>query len=257
MAFGGSTPSLRLRISLLLSSHSLALAPVPSPVSSCMFLRSWGDSLSETSHRTPIELVKCKMQVQMLTPETSVAVSSPSTSYTAPTTLGAIPVKKNPPPGPISVLMSVVRNTGFRGLWLGQTGTLIRETGGGAAWFACKEFVAKQLIKRRSRASGVDLGAKDIRPWESAAAGACAGAVFNLSLFPADTVKSVMQTEEELRPRGKGFPAPTFFGTARAMYKAQGIQGLYAGCGITVARSIPSSAIIFLIYDGLSRRFSS
>ncbi|KIJ15327.1 hypothetical protein PAXINDRAFT_169133 [Paxillus involutus ATCC 200175] len=170
--------------------------------------------------------------------------------------LETTPIKAQSLPGPISVLMSVIRNTGFRGLWLGQTGTLIRETGGGSAWFACKEFVGMQLIKRRAEASGTQLTRKDILPWESALSGACAGGVFNLSLFPADTVKSTIQTEEELRPRGKGVPPPTFFGTAKALYKAQGMRGLYAGCGITVARSIPSSAIIFLIYDGLSKRFS-
>lgn len=158
-------------------------------------------------------------------------------------------------PGPIAVFASVIRNDGFRGLWLGQTGTLIRETGGGAAWFTCKEFVGTQLVQRRATRTGTPLARKDILPWESAVSGACAGAVFNFSLFPADTVKSAMQTEEELRPRGKGVPPPTFLGTAKAMYKAQGIRGLYAGCGITVARSIPSSAIIFLIYDELNKRF--
>ncbi|KIN97714.1 hypothetical protein M404DRAFT_159749 [Pisolithus tinctorius Marx 270] len=171
-------------------------------------------------------------------------------------TSGVTSMTRNALPGPISVLVSVIRKTGLRGLWLGQTGTLIRETGGGAVWFACKEFVGIQLIQRRAKSHGVQLERKDILPWESAIAGACAGGAYNLSLFPADTVKSIMQTEEELRPRGKGVPAPTFLGTAREMYKAQGIRGFYAGCGITVARSIPSSAIIFLIYDGLSRRFA-
>lgn len=201
--------------------------------------------IPHASSRTPVELVKCKMQVQMLTPGASVVLPSASS------------LKRNSLPGPISVLTSVIRNTGFRGLWLGQTGTLIRETGGGAAWFACKEFVGIKLIRRRAKLSGVEMGRKDILPWESAVAGACAGAAFNLSLFPADTVKSVMQTEEELRPRGKGIPSLTFFGTAKAMYKAQGIRGLYSGCGITVARSIPSSGLIFLIYDGLSSHFPS
>ncbi|KIJ63770.1 hypothetical protein HYDPIDRAFT_155268 [Hydnomerulius pinastri MD-312] len=205
---------------------------------------------------TPVELVKCKMQVQMLAPGASaVSITSTPTGPTGAATLGAI--KPQTLPGPISVLMSVIRNTGFRGLWLGQTGTLIRESGGGAAWFACKEFVSMQLIKRRAKSSGSELTRKDILLWESALSGACAGGVFNFSMFPADSVKSAMQTEEELRPRGKGAPPLTFLGTAKAMYKAQGIRGLYAGCGITVARSIPSSAIIFLIYDGLSRRFAS
>ncbi|EIW77176.1 mitochondrial carrier [Coniophora puteana RWD-64-598 SS2] len=201
---------------------------------------------------TPIELIKCKMQVQMLAPSTSPAGPG---SAAATATLG-VPTRRVLP-GPISVFMSVLRQEGLRGLWLGQTGTLIRETGGCASWFACKEYVGLKLIQRRARKSSspVELGRKDILPWESAVSGACAGAVFNLSLFPADSVKSAMQTEEELRPRAPGVPRPTFLGTAKDMWRAQGIRGLYAGCGITVARSIPSSAVIFLIYDGLNRQF--
>ena len=164
-------------------------------------------------------------------------------------------------PGPISVLVSVIRNTGVRGLWLGHTGTFIRETGGTAAWFGTKEYIASLLLARRSRNS-TDT---QLRPWESAFSGACAGAAFNLALFPADTVKSTIQTEEELRPKlmttvqgldSSSIPRKaTFGGTFMALYRAQGIRGLYAGCGITVARSIPSSAIIFLIYDGLKKHF--
>ena len=166
-------------------------------------------------------------------------------------------------PGPVSVLVSVIRNTGLRGLWLGHTGTFIRETGGTAAWFGTKEYIASLLLARRSH----HLNSTDIqlRPWESAFSGACAGAAFNLTLFPADTVKSTMQTEEELRPKSttivrgldsSSIPRKATFGrTFMALYRAQGIQGLYAGCGITVARSIPSSAMIFLIYDGLKKYF--
>jgi len=211
---------------------------------------------------TPVELVKCKMQVQMLVPQAAAATAgSPS-----PRNL----------PGPISVLMSVIRTTGVRGLWLGHTGTFIRETGGTAAWFGTKEYVASLLLARRIRhresspseesmASGngsSSARSTDLLPWESALSGACAGAAFNLALFPADSVKSAIQTAEELRPTtttGNGPTAapvkPSFARTFMAMYRAQGIRGLYAGCGITVARSIPSSAIIFLIYDELKKCF--
>lgn len=164
-------------------------------------------------------------------------------------------------PGPIAVLTSVVRTSGLRGLWLGHTGTLIRETGGGAAWFGTKEAVARFLLARRQRTefSGdapQNLKKPEPHAWESAVAGASAGVAYNVALFPADTVKSAMQTEAELRPRGPGEPKLSFASTFRAMYKAGGWKGLYAGCGVTVARAIPSSALIFLIYDKLNSYFS-
>lgn len=160
---------------------------------------------------------------------------------------------------------------------------MFRETGGTAAWFASKEFFAAMLLARRSsvpppshsslahptRSSEVALA-----PWESAVAGALSGALCVLVLYPADTVKSAIQTRDELRPSTAFLPArqlaavaakttasPTFngelafWGTARAMYRAQGWRGLYAGCGMTVARAIPSSGIVFVVYDGLTQRF--
>lgn len=159
-------------------------------------------------------------------------------------------------PGPGAIIANVLRTNGVRGLWLGQTGTLIRETGGSAAWFGTKEFVASHLLARRPPSPSLSSPKQkpELAPWESALSGACAGAMYNIALFPADTVKSTMQTEAELRP-GASLAGRSFAAVARELYRAQGVRGLYAGCGVTIARSIPSSAIIFLIYDGLRQRF--
>jgi ornithine carrier protein len=165
-------------------------------------------------------------------------------------------------PGPFAIIASTIRSQGLKGLWLGQTGTLIRETGGGAAWFTTKEFVSSLFLARRAKGGGAggtnDPSSKQLQPWESAASGACAGVAYNVVLFPADSVKSAIQTEQELRPRKPGMPPmpkTTFSGTFKAIYKAQGLKGLYAGMGITVARAAPSSAIIFVIYDTLDKHF--
>lgn len=202
--------------------------------------------------RTPIELVKCKMQVQMLLPP-PVNAATAGVAGSAVGALSPADLALKNLPGPISVLKNVVRANGLKGLWLGQTGTLIRETGGGAAWFCSKEAVARMLLSRNP--TNPDGTKRSLAAWESAVSGACAGVGYNFMLFPADTVKSAVQTEAELRPRAPGEPYPSFLATFRAMYKAQGLRGLYAGCGITVARAVPSSALIFLIYDGLIRRF--
>lgn len=166
----------------------------------------------------------------------------------------------HPLPGPISVLKTVVRETGFRGLWLGHLGTFIREAGGCAAWFTSKEYVASLLLARRMPTETLPVGReRHLVAWESAVAGACAGAAYNVSFFPADTIKSTMQTEAELRPVAPGAPRPpppTFWGTGVRMWQKQGVRGLYAGMGVTAVRSIPSSAIIFLIYDGLNQHFA-
>ncbi len=199
------------------------------------------------TNRTPIELVKCKMQVQMLVPPRASSAKAIPAAGISPI-LASLPPQRNLP-GPLAILRDTIRADGVRGLWLGQTGTLIRETGGSAAWFGTKELICK-LLRR-------DAPTRELWAWESALSGACAGAAYNLAFFPADTIKSTMQTEAELRPASAGTTGQRSFATvARELYRARGLRGLYAGCGITVARSVPSSAMIFLIYDGLKTRFA-
>jgi ornithine carrier protein len=161
----------------------------------------------------------------------------------------------------MAIVRSTVATHGVRGLWLGHTGTILRETGGTASWFAVKEWVASALLERRLGPSRTTAANKELLPWESAVAGAVSGAACVLALYPADTVKSAMQTEEELlshRPRPRstgerklGRPA-SFYRTFTKMYASHGVRGLYAGCGMTVLRAVPSSGIVFVVYDGLS-----
>jgi ornithine carrier protein len=40
-----------------------------------------------------------------------------------------------------------------------------------------------------------------------------------------------------------------------AIWRQYGLKGLYRGCGITVVRSAPSSAFIFIIFDALKEKF--
>ena len=247
-------------------------------------------------YRTPIELVKCKMQVQMLSIPFDIPLSP---RKFRPTAVQSLPLAHTPPkrdlnvaamrktlPGPFTIIFNILRTSGPSGLWFGHTGTMFRETGGTATWFASKEFFASLLISRRS--SNIDLDSSPthlpfthnskpssssfpkpddltLAPWESALSGALSGALCVLALYPADTVKSAIQTAEELRPptaflSTKQIPqhikgTPTFWGTARTMYAAQGLRGLYTGCGMTIARAIPSSGIVFVVYDGLTQRF--
>lgn len=76
---------------------------------------------------TPIELIKCKMQVQAMSPAVAGVVR----------------------PGPLKLVGQVYRTYGMRGFWNGQMGTFLRETGGGAAWFGSYEYVSALLRKRK------------------------------------------------------------------------------------------------------------
>ncbi|KAL1603809.1 mitochondrial ornithine carrier protein [Paraconiothyrium brasiliense] len=172
---------------------------------------------------TPIELVKCKMQVPLETPNATIAR-----------------------PGILSVIASIYRHQGLVGYWHGQFGTLIRETGGGAAWFGGYEGT-KMLFKKASALSDDDMPI-----WQRMASGSVAGMLYNFAFYPADTVKSRMQTEDVKQLTGQ---KSTFSAVCKAHWQQHGLKGMYRGCGITVARSIPSSAFIFTVYEELKKRW--
>ncbi|KAH8930162.1 mitochondrial carrier [Atractiella rhizophila] len=171
---------------------------------------------------TPVELIKCRLQVQMLQPALSLASA----------------------PGPVEMFQGVLRDHGVRGLWLGQTGTLIRETGGGMAWFTVFSY-SKAFFQSRHSSPQTPLSTPELLT-----SGALAGVAYNVSFFPADCIKSAIQTEEE-----NGLKKSTFWGKAREIWKVRGVRGFYAGMGVTIARSAPSSAIIWWVYERLERRF--
>jgi ornithine carrier protein len=194
---------------------------------------------------TPVELVKCKIQV----PATSSADGTVRTHT------------------PLRVIKDVFRHQGLRGFWHGQLGTLIRETGGSASWFGTKETVTLAFRKLNARSSRYQSSSvsppEPSKPlalgnalvplplWQQAVAGASAGMSYNFLFFPADTIKSRMQTSSV----HSSSPKARFWAEGISIYKQYGIKGLYRGCGITVMRSAPSSAFIFIIFDALKERF--
>ncbi|KAJ5602186.1 hypothetical protein N7510_011720 [Penicillium lagena] len=173
---------------------------------------------------TPIELIKCKMQV----PTESAGLKAP---------------------GPLVLITSVFRHEGLLGFWRGQLGTLIRETGGSAAWFGGYEGVSS-LFRKYSHQSS----AESLPVYQQMIAGATAGISYNFLFYPADTIKSRLQTED-LSRLPVNSERQTFWSVGKTLWKQQGIKGMYRGCGITCARSAPSSAFIFSVYEGLRHYF--
>ena len=206
---------------------------VPLPLSALVFCGAVSGALTSLL-LTPIELIKCKMQV----PVTSTSAYAP---------------------GPLSLIASVYRHQGFLGFWRGQLGTLIRETGGSAAWFGSYEAVTT-LFRRLNPSTSAPAGSagslttsSSLPIWQQMLAGATAGMSYNFMFYPADTIKSRMQTVDVTSlTRGS---KQTFWTVGQALWREQGLKGLYRGCGITVGRAAPSSAFIFAVYEGLREWF--
>lgn len=167
---------------------------------------------------TPVELVKCKLQVANLQPHTS------HESYR-------------------SVVNKILRHEGVSGLWHGLSSTLVREMAGTAVWFAsyekCRQFLAR--VNPQHENANLLLS------------GAAAGFLFNLSIYPVDTIKSNIQTADMT---GK-LPTKLTFVTAfeKLVSRPGGVRNLFNGLGITLVRSIPANATIFYTYEYLKQNF--
>jgi ornithine carrier protein len=221
---------------------------------------------------TPIELVKCQMQVPAAATSTAAAAASASSS--SPSSASVFSQSAARRPGLLALTRAIYRRHGVAGFWHGQLGTFIRESGGSAAWFGTYEAVL--LLFRPERAEKLSLPrataapapapvptaappaeASDAAPKPSLSqqmvAGAAAGVCYNFLFFPADTIKSRMQTEEL---GGGSTSKRTFSRVASELWQQQGLRGFYRGCGITVARSAPSSALIFTVYEFLKDYWS-
>ncbi|KAI9815427.1 MAG: hypothetical protein M1826_002057 [Phylliscum demangeonii] len=179
----------------------------------------------------PMELVKCQMQVPP----------------------GARPSRRAQM-GPLAIIQSIHRPHGLPGFWRGQMGTLVRETGGSMAWFGSYEAMPA-LFRSRSRSRTKSRSAGLLALNQQLAAGVVAGVSYSFLLSPADTIKSCLQTDNLAALASTAAPPRTFRRVGLALWRQHGLSGRYRGCGITVARAVPSSAIIFALYEFLKERF--
>ncbi|TPX66581.1 hypothetical protein SpCBS45565_g04338 [Spizellomyces sp. 'palustris'] len=160
---------------------------------------------------TPLELIKCKQQVS----------ESPSSSGTATSRSS------------IAIALETLKKNGISGLFRGQTGTLLREMAGGAAWFGIYEVACNTFASNTRKR-------EELKPWELMLSGSLAGIGYNSALFPADVVKSIQQTEEEMarlnNTSGTAVRRRAFIDVAKGLYHGEGIKGFYRGFGVTLCR---------------------
>jgi hypothetical protein len=162
---------------------------------------------------TPVELVKCRLQVQN-------SMVSGFRVYN----------------GPIDVIVQTIKTEGIaRGLYRGHASTLLREIPGNFVWYGTYEGVCKLMIPEGG--TKADLGLS-----EHLLGGALAGVGYWTAFYPADTVKSLIQVHPD--HSGKGF-----VDMFRYVFEKEGVRGLYRGWAVTAARAAPAHATIFAVYE--------
>lgn len=182
-----------------------------------------GAGLVAATVLTPVELVKCRMQVQ----NNLQGGSSGGTGG------GGRFVRYA---GPMDVLTRTIREEGIvRGLYRGHSSTLLREIPGNFVWYGTYEAVCRSMLP-------VGGSKKDLSMATHLLGGAAAGVGYWTAFYPADTVKSMIQTHPD--HAGKGFVE-----MFQTILRTDGVRGLYRGWGITAARAAPAHAAIFAVYE--------
>lgn len=200
-------------------------ATLSNPVPFWKFVVSGGGAgVASTCILTPVELVKCRLQAQLNT-TASIAGSASVVQYK----------------GPIDCVVRTIRTEGITGLWRGNLSTLMREVPGNMAWFGVYELTLMMIQRFRG-----DERKSDVPLYWSAFSGSCAGVAYWAVPFPADTVKSKIQTDSRFR-------GASFLNVLRHVVKEDGVAGLYRGCAITCFRAVPSHALIFYFYEVANR----
>lgn len=194
---------------------------------------------------TPVELVKCQLQVVNMhnsTPLTNLSQLLPQVQKSSSTSTSTTHSYS-------SIVKRTIKDNGITGLWKGLESTIIREVVGTAIWFGTFEYLNDHF---KSTAD----------PWienqdlQLLFSGAVAGVTFNLSVFPVDTIKSNIQTHDILNKAEHKQSNTNFWKEARKLVlRKGGIINLYNGLGITLVRCVPANALIFYTYELLKRNF--
>lgn len=166
---------------------------------------------------TPIELVKCNVQV---------GLSEGSKRLTV-----------------ISFIQSEYRKNGVKGFWKGNLSCLMREIPGSIAWFGTYELIKSRFIQPYFEYEYID----DIPLYFTAVAGSFAGVAYWFIPYPFDTLKSTLQTTNR-------FKNVSLFSTLSSLVKENGFKSLYKGCLITCLRAAVAHGALFFSYECLFRR---
>lgn len=127
------------------------------------------------------------------------------------------------------------------GLFRGLTMTVAREMPSYFCFFGVYEAV-REALKPAGR-TRADCGL-----WATTVAGAAGGMLLWTVTFPVDVVKSRIQLDDALPTRGWTL-------SMMRVYRTEGVAALYAGLAPTLVRCVPSSAVLFIVFEYTKKLF--
>lgn len=137
---------------------------------------------------------------------------------------------------------AIVTQHGLRGLFRGLTMTVAREMPSYFCFFGVYEAIRDALKPAGRTRADCSLLATTV-------AGAGGGMVLWTVTFPVDVVKSRIQLDDRL-------PACGWTGSMMRVYRNEGLGALYSGLAPTLVRCVPSSAVLFIVYEYTRKLFN-
>ena len=161
----------------------------------------------------PVELVKCKMQVQ----SSALGQAKYSSCW--------------------DCMVKILKEEGVKGLYRGNVATVYREIPGYAAQFASYEW-AKLLIKKL-------MDTEETPTWGLFLAGMFGGFNCWLWSYPQDVIKTKLQIASGKQSGWDG----GFYKVGKDIWKNEGPKGLFRGYSAVFLRSTVPNGVGFLAYE--------
>ena len=132
------------------------------------------------------------------------------------------------PSSAVAILRGLYRKGGVRSIYRGSLMTFARDGPDSAAYFATYEYCKKQFTPKLDNGTEGSLSFLAV-----SGAGASAGLVTLIPLFPIDTVKSRLQAAKDKQ---------TVCSTFRYVYSRGGVRAFFPGIGAALLRAVPANA---------------
>lgn len=133
------------------------------------------------------------------------------------------------------ILRRLYREGGVRSMYKGAALTFARDGPDSAAYFATYEYCKKRFSPTCPEGEEATLSLFAV-----SAAGAVAGIIMLIPLFPIDTMKSRMQSSE-----GKAHASTI----AKTLYRSGGVRAFYPGLAPALLRALPANAAATLGWE--------
>lgn len=165
-----------------------------------------------------------------------------------------------------ALVKHIYREEGIRGFYKGVTASYVGAIQGAIQWVVyenLKTRLQRKADKQAEKTHNADKTTKgksavpskkgEISPTEYFVAAGLSKAVAVLASYPREVVRTRMQEQAVngiFKYRG-------LLGTVSTVLKEEGLRGLYSGIGVHLARSVPTSAIMFVTFELIAKALAA